>query len=181
MSNRSFRNESLLFSTLMPQPSLSQPLNAELPTLETQMGMLIHVRLVQPSNALVEIRDMLSDGMKTETKFVQERNAPSFMLCVFSGREKKVIGDAGGNKKRESRPRVKSAPVTTSKYDESQLIERRLKHPRNAPIPMLDESSELPEGIVIDVRDMQFKNALTPRLDNDAGNAILSMPLPMKQ
>ena len=102
-----------MFSTLIPQFNFEHPLKAFAPTPVTHIGIFIHVRLEQLSNALVEIYEIESEGMKIETKFVHERMAPSLMYRVSPGSENDVTSDAGGNRTNEIKSYVNRAPVIT--------------------------------------------------------------------
>ena len=97
----------------MPQFNFEHPLKAFAPTSFTHIGILIHVKLEQLSNALVEIYEIESEGINIETKFVHERKAPSLMKRVSPGSENEVTSDAGGNRTKESRLYVNRAPVIT--------------------------------------------------------------------
>ena len=68
---------------------------------ETHIGILIHESDEHPSNALFEISVRLSLGMNIEIRLRQDMNAPSLIVRVVGGREKKTVAEAGGNKMRD--------------------------------------------------------------------------------
>lgn len=167
------RNSLFLFSISSPQRRLVQPINASSPISETQIGMLIHDRDEHPSNALFEIRVRLLLGMNIETRLKHDMNAPSLMICVVGGREKKEMVDAGGNKMRDVCCLLKSAPLkilNRSLSHEMLLIRKQfLKEPM--PIPLV--VSELSDGMVRLSSCWHSLNEYGPRLTRCVGIVML--------
>ena len=143
---------------------LEQPLNAELPILVTELGMVMLVNPVHPSNA--EPSMLVTElGMVISVRFVQFLNFSRPMLVTFSPKIYFVTCSPKQELKRD--------PEEATTACDSMVTVLRFVQPLNAKYAIL--VTEL--GMVMSVKPVQPLNALAAMLVTELGMVMSVRPV----